>query len=173
MLSSPVAGCRSGWQVESFRPRQNEQGCPDPMSFFQDFGARLCQQVLDMLLQVGRMWSNHASDRSSIYEQDERWQALDSKARRREDVFLGIHLCKMELTLVVATEPCIDWGQYAAGRTPVGSEINNYWKCGVKHSLFKVLVAHQKQVRIRFCHSFLFIPLGNFLENLADDVFIG
>lgn len=128
------------------------------------FGAHLCQQALNALLQATRMRANQAPDWSSTREEYQCWNALDAKAGGHEYVFVGIHLRKAQLALVAAAEPRKVRGQYAARRAPICGEFNDDWERGLKHTLFKVLVTYEYQVRVIFCHSLLSIPLGKPFE---------
>src|SRR5260370_7427440 len=127
--------------------------------FSRHFGAPLCQQALNALLQATWVRSDHASNWPSTREQNERRNALDAQAGRHQHVLISIHLRETQLFLIGIAEPRKERGQYAARRTPVRREIDDHWERGVKHALFKVLVTHKKQVVMIFSLTFPSIPL--------------
>src|SRR5260221_13089549 len=129
--------------------------------FSRYFGAHICQQALNALLQATWVWSNHASNWPSTREQNERRNALDAQSSRHQHVLISIHLRETQLALIVIAEPRKERGQHAAGRAPVCWEIDDHWERGVNHALFKFLITHKKQVGMIFFHSLLSIPFAN------------
>src|SRR5690349_9635953 len=71
-----------------------------PVLFSRYFGARLCQQALNALLQTAWRRTDHTPNQPSTREQHERRDALDAQLGRHQHVLIGIHLRETQPFLI-------------------------------------------------------------------------